>query len=60
MDNSIWVSEHRVKTFMQMAQPQYPFKVEKHKQQVVFTFTNEKDLARAETANCAIMLFDSK
>ena len=60
MDNGIYVSEHKVKTFMEIAQPQYPFKVEKQRQQCIFTFTNEKDLARAEIANYTIMLFDTK
>lgn len=60
MEKSVIVSKHRVKTFMHIAQPQYPFKVENQKQQCIFTFTNEKDLARAEIANYTIMLFDNK
>ena len=60
MEKSVFVSEHKVKRFMQIAQPQYPFKVEKHRQQCIFTFSNEKDLERAEIANGYIMLFDNK
>lgn len=54
---AVWVSEHMVAKFMEMAKPQEIFAVERIGCQWVFSFSNDEDLERAEAANAAIMLY---
>ena len=55
-NNDVWVSEHMAANFMKMAKPQYPFTVERFRQQYVFRFSNSKDLESAEKANGTLIL----
>jgi hypothetical protein len=59
MSNEVFVSKHKVTTFMQMVKPIHPFSAEMLREQVVFKFSDKHDYARAEIANATIMNFNN-